>query len=472
VASLNDGLGASAVNSSAEQLFVWGVLYGLLSAVFDPITTTITQDVWESATGDDLHRALSAELLAVMVVRGWMDEETAYVEASKSGISSTDFANMVSNGRNPISPEEAAVALRRQIIPQTAPAAEPSFDNAIKQGNLGDQWGEVIQRLATAIPSPADVLQGVLTGQVPAGVDPVALYTQVGGEAVDPNTGFDWYTFMFNTRGSAPTPNEASVMANRRIIPWGDGSDGPVIEGPGAISFQQAFLEGPWRNKWETAWRQLAVYVPPPRTVTTLLRAGAITTAQAIAWFEAAGMDAATADAYIASASSTKTTTAKQLNEGAVETLYLDKLIDEPTAASYLELLGYTASEANLLLQSAGLRQEMANLNRNTGRIGTYYISKKIDDATARSLLAQLGLPGAQIDQLMEGWAIDRAANLKLLTPAQIATAYKYDILSQDQALASLEADGYTPFDAWVLLSNGVHAPIPGQPAPGPPPIR
>jgi hypothetical protein len=472
LASLGEALGGSALNDSAQQLFIWGVLYGLLSAVFEPITTSITQDVWEAATGDDLHRALSPELLATMVVRGWMDEETAYVEASKSGTSSTDFANMVSNGRNPIAPEEAAVALRRQIIPQDAAPGVPSFNNAIQQGNLGDQWGEVIQRLATAIPSPADVLQGVLQGQVPEGVDPVALYTQVGGEAVDPNTGFNWYEFMFNTRGSAPTPNEAAEMANRKIIPWGDGSDGAVIQGPGAISFYQAFLEGPWRNKWEASWRELARYVPPPRTVTTLLRAGAITVAQATTWFEAAGMDAATADAYIASASSTKTTTAKQLNEGAVETLYLDKLIDEPTALSYLELLGYTATEANLLLQSAGLRQEMANLNRNTGRIGTYYISRKLDDPTARSLLAQLGLPGAQIDQLMEGWAVDRAANLKLLTPAQVVAAYKYAVLTEDQAVASLEADGYTPFDAWVLLSNGVKAPLPNQPAPGPPPIR
>ena len=469
--SIGDILGGAAKNDSARQLFLWGVLYGLLSSVFEPITTDVTQDMWGRAVADGLGRALAPELAAVMVVRGWLPQDEGRATAAMSGITPANFDAMVNNARNPIAPEEAAVALRRQIIPQDAAPGVPSFNNAIREGNLGNQWGPVIEQLATQIPSPADVLRGVLQGQVPAGVDGRSLYTQVGGQATDPNTGFDWYTFMFNTEGAAPTPNEAAEMANRKIIPWGDGSDGPVVQGPGSISFYQAFLEGPWRNKWETAWRELARYVPPPRTVTTLLRAGAISVAQALTWFEAAGMDAATADAYVASASSAKVASSKNLNEAAVETLYLDKLIDEPTALSYLELLGYNPTEANLILTSAGLRQAMANLNKNVGRIGTYFIAKKIDEPTARTQLANLGLPAAQVGQLLTGWAIDRAANLKRLTPAQITSAWQYGVLTQAEAQASLEADGYTPFDAYTLLSIKEKAALPNPPPRGPPPV-
>lgn len=470
--SLGGILGAAAGNDSVQQIFTWGVLYGLTGSVFDPVNTEIAQEVWEGAVQANLHRALSADLLAVMVVRGWMSLEAGQAEAAKTGIAQNDFNNMVNNARNPISPQEAAVALRRKIIPQTAPAGQPSFENAIQEGNLGDQWGPVIQQLATAIPTPADVLRGVLQGQVPAGTDPRALYQQVGGQLVDPDTQFDWYTFLFNSEGQAPTPNEAAEMARRGIIPWGTADKGGVIEGPGAVSFHQAFLEGPWRNKWEPAFEGLSDYVPPPRTVTTLLRSGAITVQQAVQYFQDAGMSTALADAYIASASSAKTTAAKNLNESTIVQLYLDKLVDEPTATAQLVNLGYTASEANLLLQSAGLRQEIANLNKNVGRIGNYFIARKIDQATAQAMLANLGLPADQIQQYITGWAIDRQANVRLLTPAQIADAFEYAIMDQGTAQQSLEADGYTPYDAWALLSIKAKQALPNQPPPGPAPIQ
>ena len=470
--SLGGILGSAAGNDSVQQIFTWGVLYGLTGSVFDPVNTEIAQEVWEGAVGTGLHRALSADLLAVMVVRGWVDEATGATEAAKTGIDGTDFARMVNNARNPIGPEEAAVALRRKIIPETSAPGAVSFQTAIQEGNLGDQWGPVIQALATQIPSPADVLRGVLQGQVPAGTDPRALYEQVGGELTDPTTGFDWYTFLFNTEGAAPTPNEAAEMAKRQVIPWGDGTDGPVIEGPGAISFHQAFLEGPWRNKWEPAFRGLANYIPPPRTVTTLLRSGAITVAQAVQYFQDAGMSPALADAYIASASSAKTTTAKNLNESLIVQLYLDKLVDEPTATAQLEALGYTATEANLLLQSAGLKQTIADLNKNIGRIGTYYIAHKIDQATAQTMLNALGLPADQVAQYITGWTIDRQANVRLLTPAQITEAWEIGVFTQDEAQASLEQDGYTPFDAYVLLSNKAKQALPNPPARGPAPVQ
>jgi hypothetical protein len=52
-------------------------------------------------------------------------------------------------------------------------------------------------------------------------------------------------------------------MANRGIIPW-SGS------GPRSTSFEQAFLEGPWRNKWLGPFRKAAEYFPPPRTITAM----------------------------------------------------------------------------------------------------------------------------------------------------------------------------------------------------------
>ena len=459
--SISSLFGAAAANDSAQQLFVWGVLYGLLSAVFEPETTAITQEMWEAAVAANLHRALSPDELATQVVRGWRDEAGGEAEAAKAGVNQGDFASMVNNRRNPIAPEEAATALRRQIIPETAPAGQISFENAIQEGNLGNQWGTVIKQLATQIPSPADILQAALEGQIPTGTDPRALYTQVGGQETDPNTGFDWYTLMFNTRGSAPSPNEAAVMANRQIIPW-DGA------GPGVTSFEQAFLEGPWRNKWESAWRAMSQYLPPPRTVTAMLKQGALTTAQAIDLLTKQGLTPELVQAYITGATTTKTTKPKEISESQILGLLTDKLIDIPTAVTMLEQLGYPTNEANILASTAQAGRTIAELKKNVNRVETAYLAHKIDRANALTLLAQLGLDSAAATAQVNGWDIDKQANVKVLSVAQIESAWEIGVYTQDQAQSELEHLGYTPYDAWTLLSIKAKQPLPNPPPFGP----
>lgn len=463
--ALSDILGTANSNDSARQLFVWGVLYGLLSSVFLPVTTAVQQEAWEAAVAGNLHRALTPDELATQVVRGWRDQASAANEAAKSGVNSGDFTTMVNNGKNPIPPEEAAVALRRNIIPLDAAPTSPSYTNAIRQGNLGDQWAPVIQALARTIPTPADVLQAYLEGQINDEATARALYIACGGLDVDAQNNVDWFQLMFDTRGSAPTPMEALEMLNRGIIQ----QEG---QGPDATSYHQAFLEGPWRNKWEPAFLGLRFYLPPPRTVTAMLRAGSLTQAQALDLLTKQGLTPDLAAAYIADASHGRTTTQKQLNASTIEQLFLDKAITQDQATTYLTNIGYQPAEANLILTSATLRQTNADLNKNISRVASYYIAHKIDQPTASTMLAGLGLPTDQITHLIQGWNIDRQANVKRLTPAQIVSAWEYKVFDQATAQASLEADGYTPYDAYVLLSIKAKNPLPNPPPQGPPPIQ
>ena len=465
MAGLGDLLGGAAKSDVAQQLFLWGVLYGLLGTVFEPVTTEIGQEVWQAATEAGLHRALSPELLAVMVVRGWIDEGTGQAEALKNGVDITDFARMVNNARNPIAPEQAAVALRRQIIPQSdADPLVPSFDSAIAQGNLGNEWGPVIQELAKQIPSPADILQAVLEGQIPAGVDPRALYERVGGVATDKD-GFDWYQLMFDTRGSAPTPNEAAVMANRGIIPW-DGS------GPTVTSFYQAFLEGPWRNKWEPAWRQMAEYLPPPRTIVAMVRSGALTPAQGLDLLEKHGLSPTLAQAYITDATHTKAAIQKNLSLQTVLGMYEAKQIDATQATTFIENLGYTAAEAAAELAYADYQRAHKGLTAAINRIGQAYIAKHIDATQATAALATLGVPQDAITQYVQTWDVERTTQVRVLTVGEITSAFHYNVFSADAGTNQATAEqlltdlGYTPYYAWVILSARAHGPLPRMPAP------
>jgi hypothetical protein len=465
-------LGPGALNDGAEQLFVWGVLYGILSSVFQPALTVVQQEAWKVMVNEAGHRELTPDELATMVVRGWLDSASAAESAKASGVSNNDFANMVNNRRNPIAPEEAAIAFRRGIIPESNGPLNVDFEHAIQEGNLGNQWGPVIQKLATQIPSPADVLQARLEGQIPAGVDARALYAAVGGALTAPD-GLDYFDLMFNTRGSAPTPVEAGVMAKRGKIPWGDGTPGnPTIEGPGAVSFHQAFLEGPWRDKWEPAFKALTDYLPPPRTVVAMLRAGSLTVEQATQYLEEEGLTPDLAAAYVADATKQKVATHKTISEALTLEMFTDKLITEAEAITALEELGYDATEAALLIRTAQARKTLADLNKNITRVSSYFIAHKIEQDTASAMLAQLGVPADRITELLTEWVIDRTANVKILTPAQIATAVDYEVITEPEGLAEIERLGYTPYDAWILLSNRAKGPLPNKPAPGPPPLQ
>ena len=70
----------------------------------------------------------------------------------------------------------------------------------------------------------------------------------------------------------------------------------------------------------------------------------------------------------------------------------------------------------------------------------------------------------------MRSWSLENSITVKTLTEAQIIAAWEKAVITEAQAMTELGNIGYTPFDAWVLLSTKAGAPLPGMPEQGPPP--
>jgi hypothetical protein len=202
------------------------------------------------------------------------------------------------------------------------------------------------------------------------------------------------------------------------------------------------------------------------------VRAGSLTVEQATQYLEEEGLTPDLAAAYVADATKQKVATHKTISEALTLEMFTDKLITEAEAITALEELGYDATEAALLIRTAQARKTLADLNKNITRVSSYFIAHKIEQDTASAMLAQLGVPADRITELLTEWVIDRTANVKILTPAQIATAVDYEVITEPEGLAEIERLGYTPYDAWILLSNRAKGPLPNKPAPGPPPLQ
>jgi hypothetical protein len=152
--------------------------------------------------------------------------------------------------------------------------------------------------------------------------------------------------------------------------------------------------------------------------------------------------------------------------------MYEAKQIDQATATTFIENLGYTAAEAAAELAYADFQRAHKSMQAAINRVGSAFIAQRIDATTVTTDLAQLGVPTEAITQYIQEWTVEQTTNVRVLTVGEITAAFHYNVFSADaatnqaMAMTQLEDLGYTAYQAWVILSARAHGPLPGQPAP------
>ena len=166
--------------SIAEQIFVWGVLNQVVSALASPYFTELTYFVNEHHQVVEVAPAQLADLvtrefitpgegrsgaakfginaakfdqlveaarpyvapadLAQLVVRNFMPRAEAHAEAQRSGLSAGRLDELIKIAADAPAPGDLAVALRRKVIPADGSAdGPPSFAQGIREGRLADK---------------------------------------------------------------------------------------------------------------------------------------------------------------------------------------------------------------------------------------------------------------------------------------------------------------------------------------------
>lgn len=437
-------------NNTLTQIALYQLVGQLLGAVLTPYAQAITNQVMQA----NPLVPLSPAELALAVERGEISEGDAAHQAAMSGINTERFHLLTRLAGQAPAPGDLAEALRRGIIDRA------TFDRGIVQGAMRAEWADLVRELSMRNPPPEAMLGAYLEGQLPE-AEARERFAKLGGNP-------DYFDILYNSQGQAPTPTEAMELANRGVIPW-EGT------GPKSVSFQQAFLEGPWRNKWLTPFRALAEYLPPPRTVTAMFKEGSIDHARAAELLAKQGLAPDLAAAYLESGSNQKTAASRDLAQTTILELYRDRLIERPAAVDMLTGLGYDATEADFVLAIEDTRLAQRFLNLAVGRIHTLYVGHKLDRQATVNVLAQLGVIGQGASDLVAIWDWERAANVHVLTPADIRAAFHWKIIALADAQARLLELGMTPYDAWLYLSIAEHAAVGDAPpadalgpAPGP----
>jgi hypothetical protein len=436
--------------SAAYQLFVWSVVNQVLSALLSPAFTELAQGVNERAPAV----AISPADAAKGVVRNYVTSTDGQAEAAKSGIDAARFATLTHLAGVAPGPQQLAEALRRGAIPETGSGADStSFEQGVRETDLLDKWTPVIKAISTLWPSPADIIDAVVKNQIPT-AEGQATYQRVGG---DPQ----WYELLVNTNGNPPSPTELLELAQRQVIPWHG-------IGPQATTFQQGIYEGRSKDKWEPVYELLNDYFPTVSEIVELYKWGQLDVPTATKLMAQRGLSADYAAKWIAYANANDINDYRGLTIQAILAMLSLSYISDAQARIMLTATHHGTAAIDELIQYGHIQRTIQSANQSISRVGNLYQGRKITAESASNALKTLGVEPAAIPQIISDWDAIVNINVKLLTAAEIADAWEFNIMDDATAFQELSNIGYTPYDAWVYLSIKNKGPLPNQPAAGP----
>lgn len=428
----------------AEQLLVWQVFAQLVSALGGPLFDELAQQLRSDAP----ITALSVADAVDSVIKSHLSFDQGAQEASYSGINRSRFQTLVDGAGEPPGVETLLSWWRRGIIDAAGRGADStSVEQGVLESRVKNKWLPGLMQSAFLPIGVADAVDAVVEGQISH--DQGANFARQNG--IDG----DMFQILVNTRGNPPSPSELNELHRRGLIPL-------TGTGPDATSVQQGIFEGATKDKWWSLLAALADYVPPPRTVTAMVREGALTDDEALVLFQKAGLSQQLAGQYLAAAHLQKTTAQRELSAQEIANLYRDGFIDAGTATAMLKLLRFSDQDAAFLLDLAAFQQQQQQIRTAVSRIQTLYVNHKIDAATAGTTLDQLGIPATSRDQMLTTWNLERAANVKLLTAAEIVDGVKAQIFDDVTGVQLLEDLGYLHQEAVWRLEIGLKQMVPG----------
>lgn len=363
--------------------------------------------------------------LALGVLRGNIDETRARDLAAANGVGTEDFDLMVGNTGEPLGLAQLLEAFRRGIIDQ------PRLVRGIRQSRVRNEWADVAEALRYAPPPVGTVVSAVVENQLPNN-EGQRLAEQAG---LDPQH-FDW---IVRTHGRPPGTEQMLELLNRGVATEDE--------------VRQSIRESDVKNKYVDHILQMRYRLPPERTVVSMLRHGVITRARGERLLHQLGYFPDDVQALLDEASADKTAASRDLTVAQLTDLYVLAAITRDTFTRRLQQLGYDQAEAAQLAEIADLRAKARLTAQATTVVRAKYVTRHIDRTTASTQLDTLAVPHGQRDDLLALWDLERDANARTLTEAQVAAAAKKGLIAPADALARWKAMGYSDVDVAVLAA-------------------
>lgn len=396
-------------------------------------------------------RSLDPGISIDAFIKGHRTAEQSQQDVAAQGYNQDAWEAMQQSAGDPPPLDFVSEAFRRGLIERAGLGKDAtSWQQAVYESRLKNKWWPLVEKMQYRLPDPGTVVEARLRGYI-NDADFGRWMDQIGYDATVRG-------FIFKAAGVPISPSEGYTAFHRGLIPKDDPD-------PDVPSLAQIFRESRINDKYLGVWTDLQLYIPPPRTITALLRAGSITAEQAKTLLKWNGLDEPWLQAYIDDASRQKSQAVKELAVGTVVNMYKAKELSREQALGYITAHGYDATDAAFLLDYADFQLVEAQVAALVSRLRTYYVGHKIQKQQAVDSLTSVGMATETINALLAVWDQEAQASPTLLTATEIATAAAQRLMSPMDAFNELQGRGYDARDAYIHLA--IHkVDVSGIPAP------
>lgn len=375
---------------------------------------------------DMVHTPISPADAALAYLRGNIPYVQALSVATEWGILESDFQVMINNTGEPLGLMQLLEAYRRGFI------NEDRVKQGILESRIKNDWVDTAIQLRYSPMSVSDAVNATVQNQMDIAT----------AEKIADDNGLQPGAFqtLVNTAGSPLSRTEMEDLFNRGLATQSQ--------------VEQAMRESRLKNKYNTLAFELHSRLLDTGQVSDAVLYGTLTTQAAIDKAMLHGYSAEDAAIIASSAVNRKLETERRQVMSAVVALYEANGINDADATTIAQSMGFEPDQTAFILQAAEFRRNEKLVAAALSAIRSKYIGHHILLSDASSYIDALGLPTNQRDQVLQLWTIERDANVRVLTEAQIIKAFNGGLIHQDDALTRLVNLGYTSDDAGLLLEG------------------
>ena len=348
-----------------------------------------------------------------------------YAEAAKSGVDKERLDLMTLDTGEPYGVMEALALLRRGDIDE-AEFIKVLYYSRVRNDFLGD-----VLKLQQNYMSPADAVEIALKG-IQSEATAKEYFMKAGGYE---SNWTDLLAAAGNPSGVVNAVNQyyhgvidyatvKSVILHSRI--------NPIFE---PLALNEHY-------KWLTATQ-----------IHQALKAGSITPEVATGWLIEDGYDQVQAAAFAGSATTTPVEGSKHLNVSMIEELYAQQMLNQPSALSALEQLGYSATDAAYILAVQDAKVQVSASKLAVARIRSLFLAGHITSAQANTELNSLKVPNEARATYLNIWGIEAGSDAKRLSESQVGAAMRKGIITESTAIVKWMAMGFSQEDADTLVA-------------------
>jgi hypothetical protein len=222
---------------------------------------------------------------------------------------------------------------------------------------------------------------------------------------------------------------------------------------------EQGLRESRLKDKYIPYALDLQTQYPGIYDIRLLVSEGAIDDKTAAKLLAIEGYPADLITPLINAFSGASSTASKAITESMLADLYLESAIDATEFTSALKALGYSDANAALILEVNQWKAELAARNALISKVRTLYVGNKISAQDAENDLTVALVPPAVVTKVMQSFELEREANIKFLSEAQIVSAWNASLFSASDPAANTQDAvnylgklGYSANDADILL--------------------